>query len=76
MLTKACLPGMRANGFSRIINIGSIHALVGSPYKSAYVPANYGLMGMLCPALPCPALPCLALHCQCTALPCPILPGC
>jgi 3-hydroxybutyrate dehydrogenase len=45
MLTRACLPGMRQNGFGRIINIGSIHALVGSPYKSAYVAAKHGLIG-------------------------------
>ena len=46
MLTRACLPAMRERGFGRIINIGSIHALVGSPYKSAYVAAKHGLIGM------------------------------
>lgn len=45
MLTKALLPGMRARGFGRVINIGSIHALVASPYKSAYVAAKHGLLG-------------------------------
>lgn len=45
MLTRACLPDMRNKGFGRIINIGSIHALVGSPYKSAYVAAKHGLIG-------------------------------
>src|SRR6056297_2819442 len=35
-LTRALLPGMREQGFGRIINIGSIHSLVASPYKSAY----------------------------------------
>lgn len=45
MLTRACLPGMREKGYGRIINIGSIHALVGSPFKSAYVAAKHGLIG-------------------------------
>jgi len=44
-LTRAVLPGMRARGFGRIINVGSIHSLVGSPYKSAYVAAKHGLLG-------------------------------
>jgi 3-hydroxybutyrate dehydrogenase len=44
-LTRAVLPGMRERGFGRIINIGSIHSLVGSPYKSAYVAAKHGLVG-------------------------------
>lgn len=45
MLTRAVLPGMKARGFGRIVNIGSIHALVASPYKSAYVAAKHGLVG-------------------------------
>lgn len=45
MLTKALLPGMRSRGFGRIVNIGSIHALVASPFKSAYVAAKHGLLG-------------------------------
>ncbi|MEJ1098588.1 MULTISPECIES: 3-hydroxybutyrate dehydrogenase [unclassified Pseudoxanthomonas] len=44
-LTRAVLPGMRKRGFGRIINIGSIHALVASPFKSAYVAAKHGLVG-------------------------------
>ena len=36
---------MRARGFGRIVNIGSIHSLVASPYKSAYVAAKHGLVG-------------------------------
>lgn len=44
-LTRAVLPGMRERGFGRVINIGSIHALVASPYKSAYVAAKHGLVG-------------------------------
>lgn len=45
-LTRATLPGMRARGFGRIVNIGSIHSLVASPYKSAYVAAKHGLLGL------------------------------
>jgi len=45
-LTRAVLPGMRARGFGRIVNIGSIHSLVASPYKSAYVAAKHGLLGL------------------------------
>ncbi len=44
-LTKALLPKMRQQGFGRIINIGSIHGLIASPYKSAYVAAKHGLIG-------------------------------
>ncbi len=44
-LTRTFLPGMRARNFGRVINIGSIHSLVASPYKSAYVAAKHGLMG-------------------------------
>ncbi|TKB47518.1 3-hydroxybutyrate dehydrogenase [Thalassotalea mangrovi] len=46
--TRSCqrmLPKMRAQGFGRIINIGSIHGLVASPFKSAYVAAKHGLIG-------------------------------
>jgi len=45
MLSRALLPGMRKRNFGRIINIGSIHALVASPFKSAYVAAKHGLLG-------------------------------
>jgi 3-hydroxybutyrate dehydrogenase len=44
-LTRAVLPGMRERGHGRIVNIGSIHSLVASPYKSAYVAAKHGLVG-------------------------------
>lgn len=46
MLTRALLPGMRERGYGRIINIGSIHSLVASPFKSAYVAAKHGLLGL------------------------------
>lgn len=45
MMTRAVIPQMRERGFGRIVNIGSIHSLVGSPYKSAYVAAKHGLIG-------------------------------
>ncbi len=45
LMTRAVLPGMRQRGFGRIINIGSIHSLVASPFKSAYVAAKHGLLG-------------------------------
>ena len=45
LLTRAFLSGMREAGYGRIINIGSIHSLVASPYKSAYVAAKHGLVG-------------------------------
>jgi 3-hydroxybutyrate dehydrogenase len=44
-VSRALLPGMRKRGFGRIVNIGSIHSLVGSPFKSAYVAAKHGLIG-------------------------------
>jgi 3-hydroxybutyrate dehydrogenase len=45
LLARAVLQGMRAAGFGRIVNIGSIHSLVASPFKSAYVAAKHGLLG-------------------------------
>ena len=46
LLTQALLPRMRRNGFGRIIHIGSIHSLVASPFKAAYVAAKHGLLGL------------------------------
>ena len=46
MVTRAVLPGMRRRNFGRIVNVGSIHSLVASPYKSAYVAAKHGLTGL------------------------------
>jgi 3-hydroxybutyrate dehydrogenase len=45
-MTQAVLPGMRRRGFGRIINIGSIHSCIASPFKSAYVAAKHGLVGL------------------------------
>jgi 3-hydroxybutyrate dehydrogenase len=44
--TRLVLPGMKAKGWGRIINIASTHGLVASPAKSAYVAAKHGLIGM------------------------------
>jgi 3-hydroxybutyrate dehydrogenase len=43
---KAALPGMKARGWGRIINIASAHGLVASPQKVAYVAAKHGVVGM------------------------------
>jgi len=46
LLTRAALPGMYAKGWGRIVNISSVHGLIASPYKSAYVSAKHGLEGL------------------------------
>jgi 3-hydroxybutyrate dehydrogenase len=43
---RAALPGMRSRGFGRIINVASAHGLVASPFKSAYVAAKHGVIGL------------------------------
>lgn len=45
LLTKRLLPTMYEQGWGRVINIASVHGLVASPYKSAYVAAKHGLVG-------------------------------
>jgi 3-hydroxybutyrate dehydrogenase len=42
---RAALPAMKKKGWGRIVNIASAHALVASPFKSAYVAAKHGLAG-------------------------------
>ncbi len=44
--TKAVWAKMKANGYGRIINISSAHGLVASEYKSAYVAAKHGIIGL------------------------------
>jgi len=44
--TRCALPSMREHGWGRIINIASAHGLVASPFKSAYVAAKHGLIGL------------------------------
>jgi 3-hydroxybutyrate dehydrogenase len=45
-MIRHSVPLMKQNGYGRIINIASAHALVASPYKSAYVAAKHGLAGL------------------------------
>lgn len=44
--TAAALPKMRAAGWGRVINIASAHGLTASPFKSAYVAAKHGVVGL------------------------------
>ena len=44
--TRLALPSMRANKWGRIINVASAHGLVASPFKSAYVAAKHGMIGL------------------------------
>src|ERR1044071_4054269 len=44
--TRLALAPMRKNNWGRIINIASAHGLVGSPFKSAYVAAKHGVVGL------------------------------
>jgi 3-hydroxybutyrate dehydrogenase len=46
LLVRAALPGMYERGFGRVVNISSVHGLVASPFKSAYVAAKHGLEGL------------------------------
>lgn len=43
---KAALPGMRRRNFGRIVNVASVHGLVASAHKAAYVAAKHGLVGL------------------------------
>ena len=44
--TAAALPGMKARGWGRIVNVASAHGLTASPFKSAYVAAKHGVVGL------------------------------
>ncbi|MFL5143467.1 MAG: 3-hydroxybutyrate dehydrogenase, partial [Microvirga sp.] len=44
--TRLALSAMRKNGWGRIVNIASAHALVASPFKAAYVAAKHGIVGL------------------------------
>ncbi|MDB5874164.1 MAG: putative D-beta-hydroxybutyrate dehydrogenase [Ramlibacter sp.] len=44
--SRLALPAMKAANWGRIINLASVHGLVGSPEKSAYVAAKHGLVGL------------------------------
>jgi 3-hydroxybutyrate dehydrogenase len=43
--TRLVVPGMKKKGWGRIINVASAHALVASPFKSAYVASKHGILG-------------------------------
>ena len=43
---RLAMPEMKEKGWGRIINVASAHALVASPYKSAYVAAKHGIAGL------------------------------
>jgi 3-hydroxybutyrate dehydrogenase len=44
--TRLAIPHMKAKKWGRIVNIASAHALVASPFKSAYVAAKHGIAGL------------------------------
>jgi len=44
--TRAAFAAMKQNGYGRIINVASAHGLVASPFKSAYVAAKHGIVGL------------------------------
>jgi len=46
LLAKGFLPAMYEAGWGRVINVASVHGLVASPYKSAYVAAKHGVIGL------------------------------
>jgi 3-hydroxybutyrate dehydrogenase len=43
---RAAIPGMKARGWGRIVNVASAHGLIASPFKAAYVAAKHGLVGL------------------------------
>ncbi len=46
LLIRKLIGGMYQNNWGRIVNVGSVHSLVASAYKSAYVSAKHGVMGL------------------------------
>ena len=44
--TRLAIPAMKVKNWGRVINIASVHGLIGSPEKSAYVAAKHGLVGL------------------------------
>jgi len=46
LLIRGLIPGMYQRGWGRVVNIASVHGLVASPYKAAYVSAKHGLIGL------------------------------
>ncbi|PTM59925.1 3-hydroxybutyrate dehydrogenase [Desmospora activa] len=46
LVTKHVVPGMKEQGWGRIINIASVHGRTASPFKSAYIAAKHGVVGL------------------------------
>jgi 3-hydroxybutyrate dehydrogenase len=46
LLTRYCWPAMKRQKWGRVVNIGSIHALIASPFKVGYIAAKHGLLGL------------------------------
>lgn len=46
LLTRYCWPAMKRQKWGRVVNIGSIHALIASPFKVGYIAAKHGLVGL------------------------------
>ncbi|MCB0044070.1 MAG: 3-hydroxybutyrate dehydrogenase [Caldilineaceae bacterium] len=46
LLTKYVWPGMKRNGWGRIVNIGSVHSVRASPFKVGYISAKHGILGL------------------------------
>jgi 3-hydroxybutyrate dehydrogenase len=46
LLTRYCWPAMKKQKWGRVVNIASIHALVASPFKVAYISAKHGMIGL------------------------------
>lgn len=46
VLIRNLIPGMYERGWGRVVNIASVHSLIASPYKSAYVSAKHGIVGL------------------------------
>lgn len=46
LLMRYAWPGMKERRWGRVINIGSVHSLRASPFKSAYISAKHGLLGL------------------------------
>ena len=45
-LTKYAWPHMKEKNWGRVVNIASVHGLIASPYKAAYISAKHGLLGL------------------------------
>lgn len=46
LLMRYSWPMMKQNGWGRVINIASVHAMVASPFKSGYISAKHGVIGL------------------------------